>query len=87
MNSETQDKSFPEVQRKHWKVFQYGSPKGLAIPKHTLFFADGYHICAFLTAIYKWLIKYFSNQLKKVNVSALRFELEQMCKEYQEAGK
>ena len=57
-------------------------PEGLAIPKHTLFFADGYHRCAFLTTIYKWLIKYFSNQLKKVNVSALGFELEQMCKEY-----
>ena len=56
--------------------------EGLAIPKNTLFFADGYHRCAFLTAIYKRLIKYFSNQLKKVNVSAPGFELEQMCKEY-----
>ena len=64
------------------RYFSMAPPEGLAIPKHTLFFEDGYHRCAFLTAIYKRLIKYFSNQLKKVNVSALGFELEQMCKEY-----
>ena len=38
------------------RYFSMAPPEGLAIPKHTLFFADGYHICAFITAIYKRLI-------------------------------
>ena len=35
------------------RYFSMAPPEGLAIPKHTLFFADGYHRYAFLTAIYK----------------------------------
>ena len=40
-----------------------------------LFFAKGYHHCAFITANYKESTKYFS-------VSALGSELEQLCKDY-----
>jgi hypothetical protein len=57
-------------------------PEGLAIPKHTFFFVEGFHRCAFLTAKYKRSRKYFSTQLKKVNASALGFEMEKMSKDY-----
>ena len=50
-------------------------PECLAIPRHTLFFAEGYHRSAFITANYKESTKYFS-------VSALGSELEQLCKDY-----
>jgi len=57
-------------------------PEGLTIPKHTLFFAEGYHRCAFLTANYKESRKYFSPQFKKVKVSSLRSEFEKLSKDY-----
>jgi hypothetical protein len=57
-------------------------PEGLEIPKHTFFFAEGINRCVFLTAKYKSSRKYFSTQLKKVNVSALRLEMEKMSKDY-----
>ena len=47
-----------------------------------LFFAEGYHRCAFITANYKESRKYFEEQLKKVNVIALGSELEQLSKYY-----
>ena len=46
------------------------------------FFAEGFYRCAFLSAKYKRSRKYFSTQLKKVNASALGFEMEKMSKEY-----
>ena len=47
-----------------------------------LFFAKGYHHCAFITANYKESRKYFEEQLKKINVIALGSELEQLSKYY-----
>jgi hypothetical protein len=54
----------------------------LAIPKHTFFFVEGFHRCAFLIAKYKWSRNYFGTQLKKVNANALGFDMEQMFKDY-----
>ena len=57
-------------------------PEGLAIPRHTLFFSEGYHRCAFIIASYKQSRKYFNTTTKTVNLNALGSELEQMSKDY-----
>jgi hypothetical protein len=57
--------------------------EGFAImPKQTLFFAEGYHRCAFLTANYKGSRKFMNPQIKKVPVDALASELQQLSKGY-----
>jgi len=47
-----------------------------------VFFAGGYHRCAFITANYQRSRKYFDTHIKIVNVSALGSELEQLSRDY-----
>ena len=77
-NSENDVRVSPGFNVNIGRYISMAPPEGLAIPKHTLFFAEGYHRCAFLTANYKRSRQYISTQSKKINASALGFELEQM---------
>ncbi|GLJ12791.1 hypothetical protein SUGI_0197900 [Cryptomeria japonica] len=57
-------------------------PEGLMTPECALFFAEGYHRCAFLSACYKPAKKFVKTSGKKIKLDALRSELEELSNCY-----
>ncbi|GLJ12793.1 hypothetical protein SUGI_0197940 [Cryptomeria japonica] len=56
--------------------------EGAMVPDRPLFFAEGYHRCAFLSACYKPAKKYVKPNWKKIKVEALCSELQNFSKYY-----
>eukprot|EP01018_Ginkgo_biloba_P007841 Gb_06198 [translate_table: standard] len=57
-------------------------PEGAAKPKHSLFFTEGYHRFAFVSASYKKPQSYVKTYSKKVKADALLSEIEVWSKDY-----
>eukprot|EP01018_Ginkgo_biloba_P000786 Gb_23347 [translate_table: standard] len=58
------------------------TPEGVAKPKHSLFFIEGYHQFAFVSASYKKPQSYVKAYSKKVKVDALLSKIEVWSKDY-----